>query len=104
MSNDDTGSAREEPVDRVSNVQFRGGIEARCRLVEDDQTGIAQEDAGKRQQLRLSGGEAGAAGSKHCVEPGRQRAVPLPEIELAKDRENVGIPGTLRVAGTEERE
>jgi hypothetical protein len=51
VGNDDPGSAGKQSVDGMFDIALGGGVEARRRLVEDDQAGIAQEDADKGQEL-----------------------------------------------------
>src|SRR4051812_42454267 len=61
MRDDDRGAAIEQLIDRVLDVTLRGRIEPRRRLVEHDETRVAEEYAREREQLRLTGGEGARA-------------------------------------------
>src|SRR5881628_3782912 len=85
MRDDDAGPVGEKRVDRALDVPLRRRIETRRRLVEDDETRVAEEHAREREQLRLAGGEAacehlGVERAVRAVEA-RQRAQPAAEAD-----------------------
>ena len=57
--------------------QLLGGrVEARRRLVQDDQAGVFQEDAGEGEQLRLARREPATRRTQLGIEAGGQRLEP----------------------------
>src|SRR5437870_4495365 len=63
---------------------LRHRVESRRRLVEHDQTGIGEEDAGESDQLRFASRETPASGTEGCVEPRRKCPQPLAEPETVE--------------------
>src|SRR5439155_12266918 len=88
MRDDDGGPPLEEGVDGALDVTLGRGIEARGRLVEDHETGIAQEDARERDELRLTRRQRARAQLR--VEPATagQRPQPRPQSDAIDDPED----------------
>ena len=61
------------------------GSSRRGRLVQDDQAGVLEEDAGEGEQLGLAGREAAAAGREAVSRPSGRSVEPGAEPEVAQD-------------------
>ena len=63
---------RRPPVQQLGDGRLQAGlgdrVDARRRLVEHDEVGLAQPDPGQRQQLCLAGRQPGAAGAELAVD------------------------------------
>jgi hypothetical protein len=67
VGDDDGGAPVQQAIDRPRDQALGGRIEARRRLVEDDEAGIFEKDAYEGEQLGFPGGEA--AGDQWRIQP-----------------------------------
>ena len=77
MSDDDACTPVQQPIHRSFQQLFRSGVEPRRRFVEDDQARVAQEGAGKGEQLRLTRRETLAAGLEFGIQSLGQAVEPV---------------------------
>ena len=74
------------------SMQLLGGrVEARGGFVEDDQAGIAQEDAREGQQLGLAGGDAAPARLQLGVQPVGQPCQPVGQSQFVDHRQDLVV-------------
>src|SRR5258708_3910325 len=72
--------------------QLLGGVvQTRRRLVQNDQSRIFQEDAGCRQKLRLSRGDAGAVRLDDGVKAAWQRSEPGAQSQILNNVANLAV-------------
>src|SRR5260370_28724068 len=67
---------RKQLVYRSLDQVFRGGIEARRSLIQNDKARIDEEDAGKRQQLSFASREARTIGPQLAIQASGEGTVP----------------------------
>src|SRR5258708_31024740 len=67
---------RKQLVYRSLDQVFRGGIEARRSLIQNDKARIDEENARKRQQLSFAGREAPAIRPPFAIQASREGTVP----------------------------
>ena len=89
VSDDDGRPPLQQPVDGVFQQTLGCRVEARGRLVEDDQAGVLEIDPSKSQELGFAGREALPSCPQFGVQAIRQRLVPFPQPKLAQRAEDL---------------
>ena len=100
VRHDDAGAALEQPAERRVHQPLGGRVEARGRLVQDHQVGVAQEDARAGQHLRLPGREPDAAVAQQRVQPvaaAPAASRPGPARPARRRSASSGTPSSKRV-------
>jgi hypothetical protein len=69
VRDDDPRPVAQQSLDRSIDQHLGGGIEPRGRFIQDDESGILQEDACEGQQLSLPRGETAAGGAEQSAQP-----------------------------------
>ena len=68
VGDDERGAPDHQLGDRGRDLLLGRGVDARRRLVEHDEVGLAEPHPGEREQLGLSGGQSGTAGAERAVD------------------------------------
>ncbi len=75
MGDDERRPAGHQLGHALLQTQLGQWVDARRRLVEHEEIGVAEPDAGQREQLRLARGQAGASGTEGPVQVSRGELV-----------------------------
>ena len=85
MGDRDSGSSRRQHIECSGDAHFSEGINAGCRLVENQYIGVRKPSAQKRHQLTLACTQAAAALSDSRLESFAERIDPLDNVEMPHD-------------------
>ena len=96
VGDDDGGAVVQQLVDGALDQLLGGRVQARGGLIQDHQPGVAQEDAGKGQQLGLAGGEAAPAGFQLGIQAVGQRLPASPSSPSSSITSRMRLSGMLR--------
>ena len=84
MRNHHPGAALQQRLQRPLHLFLGGWIEARRRLVEDDDVRIAQQHARQRQPLRLAGRQRQLRAAEDGIQPVRLRREPRQQVQAVE--------------------
>src|SRR5664279_2672661 len=82
MGDDDRGAAFYHAGQRLADAELGFGVHARGSFIQDEDFRIVRQRTRKRDELFLPGGERAATLAYFLVEPARQRANEVRDVDL----------------------